>query len=224
MRFAWTELGPLYVLHRQRYPLPHRCSIRVIIFQQRIGPLRSLDRGILAVLADEHAGDAVNVKVGSHFQAGAKTGLSIIPMERAIYVQSPASGLMLIRAFAAHRTGLCRLIGSYLSNSCPNLLPYPCYDDATLLRAANNFSFDLCFGLLAKFGNETVGCSINIWRLQRHVTGSPTGIRPWPINWVGSCGLKCAICPIWAAWVSNRDAFPCGINRGALLARLGGVV
>ena len=65
MRFAWTQLGPPYVLHRQCDTLPHRCSVRMTAFQHRIGPLRSLDRSILPVLAYEHAGDAVNAKFGN---------------------------------------------------------------------------------------------------------------------------------------------------------------
>ncbi len=142
-----------------------------------------------------------------------------MPMARAINVRSPASGLRLIRTFAAHRTGPCRFVGSCLSNSCPNLLPYPCRDEAIPVRAVNNFSFGHCFGLLAKFGNETVGRSTYFLRSQRHVTGSPTGIWPWPINWVGSCGLKCDICPFWAAWGPNRDAFPCGHQPQGLLLR-----
>ncbi len=42
MPFAWAELSPLYVLHCQRYPLPHGLPFEVPLLQHGIGPLASL--------------------------------------------------------------------------------------------------------------------------------------------------------------------------------------
>lgn len=57
----WPLL-PLQLRHRRQYPLPDLLALQVALLQHGIGPAGSFQCRVLAVLADQHRGRAVDVE------------------------------------------------------------------------------------------------------------------------------------------------------------------
>jgi len=66
---SWFQLVAQQIIHSRAYPLPDRPSLGVASGHQFVGPLGCMDRGILAMLANDQIGCPPDVGISDNHRA-----------------------------------------------------------------------------------------------------------------------------------------------------------